>query len=163
MIPEDMYQALIVESKKIGTFGHGFTYSGHPVPAAVAVKTLEIYQRDKIFETAATRMPQFQKRLMALGDHPLIGEARGMGMVGGLELSADKRSKTPFDPKKMVGAQVVKHAQDEGLIVRPIGDTISICPPLVIKPAEIDELFDKLAVALDKALDWAKREQLLAA
>jgi 4-aminobutyrate--pyruvate transaminase len=163
MIPEDMYQALIVESKKIGTFGHGFTYSGHPVPAAVAVKTLEIYQRDKIFETAASRAPQFQKRLMALGDHPLVGEARGMGMVGGLELSADKRSKTPFDPKRLVGAQVVKHAQDEGLIVRPIGDTISICPPLVIKPAEIDELFDKLEVALDKALDWAKREQLLAA
>jgi 4-aminobutyrate--pyruvate transaminase len=163
MIPEDMYQALIVESKKIGTFGHGFTYSGHPVPAAVANKTLEIYKRDKIFETAAARMPQFQKRLMALGDHPLVGEARGMGMVGGLELSADKRSKTPFDPKKLAGAQVVKHAQDEGLIVRPIGDTISICPPLVIKPAEIDELFDKLEVALDKTLDWAKREQLLAA
>jgi 4-aminobutyrate--pyruvate transaminase len=163
MIPEDMYQALIVESKKIGTFGHGFTYSGHPVPAAVAVKTLEIYKRDKIFETAAARAPQFQKRLMALGDHPLVGEARGMGLVGGLELSADKRGKTPFDPKKLVGAQVVKHAQDEGLIVRPIGDTISICPPLVIKPAEIDELFDKLEVALDKTLDWAKREQLLAA
>ena len=69
----------------------------------------------------------------------------------------------PFDPKKLVGAQAVKHAQDEGLIVRPIGDTISICPPLVIKPAEIDELFDKLEVALDKTLDWAKREQLLAA
>jgi 4-aminobutyrate--pyruvate transaminase len=163
MIPEDMYQALIVESKKIGTFGHGFTYSGHPVPAAVAIKTLEIYKRDKIFETAAARAPQFQKRLMALGDHPLIGEARGMGMVGGLELSADKRSKTPFDPKKLVGAQVVKYAQDEGLIVRPIGDTISICPPLVIKEAEIDELFDKLEVALNKTLDWAKREQLLAA
>src|SRR6266568_4601094 len=163
MIPEDMYQALIVESKKIGTFGHGFTYSGHPVPAAVAIKTLEIYKRDKIFETAAARAPQLQKRLMALGDHPLVGEARGMGLVGGLELSADKRSKTPFDPKKLVGAQVVKHAQDEGLIVRPIGDTISICPPLVIKPAEIDELFDKLEVALDKTLDWAKREQLLAA
>jgi 4-aminobutyrate--pyruvate transaminase len=163
MIPEDMYQALIVESKKIGTFGHGFTYSGHPVPAAVAIKTLEIYKRDKIFETAAARAPQFQKRLMALGDHPLIGEARGMGMVGGLELSADKRSKTPFDPKKLVGAQVVKHAQDEGLIVRPIGDTISVCPPMIIKEAEIDELFDKLEVALNKTLDWAKREQLLAA
>jgi 4-aminobutyrate--pyruvate transaminase len=163
MIPENMYQALIIESKKIGTFGHGFTYSGHPVAAAVAVKTLEIYKRDKIFEAAAARAPQFQKRLMALGDHPLIGEARGMGMVGGLELSADKRSKTPFDPKKLVGAQVVKHAQDEGLIVRPIGDTISICPPLVIKEAEIDELFDKLEVALNKTLDWAKREQLLAA
>jgi 4-aminobutyrate--pyruvate transaminase len=164
MIPEEMYQALIVESKKIGTFGHGFTYSGHPVSAAVAVKTLEIYQRDRIIETARTRMPQFQKRLMALGDHPLVGEARGMGMVGAIELSADKRAKKPLDPKRGVGAQVVGHAQAEGLIVRFIaGDVISICPPMIIQPAEIDELFDKLTRALDKTLDWAKREQLLAA
>jgi len=164
MIPEEMYQALIVESKKIGTFGHGFTYSGHPVSAAVAVKTLEIYQRDKIIETARTRMPQFQQRLMALGDHPLVGEARGMGMVGALELAADKRAKKPLDPKRGVGAQVVSHAQAEGLIVRFIGgDVISVCPPMIIQPAEIDELFDKLTRALDKTLDWAKREQLLAA
>jgi len=164
MIPEDMYQALIVESKKIGTFGHGFTYSGHPVSAAVAVKTLEIYKRDKVFETAAKNTPQFQKRLMALGDHPLVGEARGMGLVGAIELAGDKRAKKPFDPKKGVGAAVVRNAEAEGLIVRVIaGDIISVCPPLIIKPAEIDELFDKLSRALDKTLDWAKREQLLAA
>jgi 4-aminobutyrate---pyruvate transaminase len=164
MIPEEMYQALIVESKKIGTFGHGFTYSGHPVSAAVAVKTLEIYKRDKIIEGAAARAPQFQKRLMALADHPLVGEARGMGMVGAIELTSDKRAKKPLDPKRGVGAQVVRHAEADGLIVRFIaGDVISICPPLIIKPAEIDELFDKLTRALDKTLDWAKREQLLAA
>lgn len=164
MIPEDMYQALIVESKKIGVFGHGFTYSGHPVSAAVAVKTLEIYERDKVFENAAKNMPQFQKRLKVLADHPLVGEARGIGMVGALELSAEKRAKKPFDPKKGVGAQAVAQAQADGLIVRGIaGDVITICPPIIIKPAEIDELFDKLGRALDRTLDWAKREQLLAA
>jgi len=164
MIPEEMCQALIVESKKIGTFGHGFTYSGHPVAAAVAIKTLEIYKRDRIFETAAARMPLFQKRLMALGEHPLVGEARGMGLVGALELVADKRSKQPFDGKKGVGAQVVRNAEAEGLIVRGIaGDVLTICPPMIIAPAEINELFDRLGRALDKTLDWAKREQLLAA
>jgi len=87
-----------------------------------------------------------------------------MGLVGAVELAADKRAKKPFDPKKGVGAQVVAHAQNEGLIVRVIGgDIVSLCPPLIITPAEIDELFDKLTRALDKALDWAKREQLLAA
>ena len=87
-----------------------------------------------------------------------------MGLVGALELVGDKRTKKPFDPKKGVGAQVVNQAQAEGLIVRGIaGDIITICPPLIIKPAEIDELFDKLGRALDKTLDWAKREQLLAA
>jgi 4-aminobutyrate--pyruvate transaminase len=164
MIPEEMYQALISESRKIGTFGHGYTYSGHPVSAAVALKTLEIYQRDKIIETAATRAPQFQKRLMALGDHPLVGEARGMGMVGAIELAAARDARKQFDPKKGVGAAVVRNAEAEGLIVRFIaGDVISICPPMIIKPAEIDELFDKLTRALDKTLDWAKREQLMAA
>jgi 4-aminobutyrate--pyruvate transaminase len=159
-----MYQALITESQKIGTFGHGFTYSGHPVSAAVALKTLEIYQRDKIIETAAARAPQFQKRLMVLGDHPLVGEARGMGMVGAIELAAGRDARKPFDPKRGVGAAVVRNAEAEGLIVRFIaGDVISVCPPLIIKPAEIDELFDKLTRALDKTLDWAKREQLLAA
>src|SRR5436305_15287641 len=87
MIAEEMYQALIVESKKIGTFGHGFTYSGHPVSAAVAVKALEIYKREKIFETAAKNAPQFQKRLTALSDHPLVGEALGMELVGAIELA----------------------------------------------------------------------------
>ncbi len=164
MIPEDMYQALIAESRKIGTFGHGYTYSGHPVAAAVAVKTLEIYKREKVFEAAAARSPQFQKRLAALGEHPLVGQARGIGLVGALELVADKPSKRSFDFKQGLGPRTVQFAQDEGLIVRFIaGDIISICPPLVIKPAEIDELFDKLGRALDRALDWARREQLLAA
>jgi 4-aminobutyrate--pyruvate transaminase len=164
MVPEDMYQALITESQKIGTFGHGFTYSGHPVSAAVALKTLEIYQRDKIIESAAARAPQFQKRLKSLGDHPLVGEARGIGMVGAVELAAGRDAKQPFDPKRGVGAVVVRNAEAEGLIVRFIaGDVISVCPPMIIKPAEIDELFDKLTRALDKTLDWAKREQLLAA
>jgi 4-aminobutyrate--pyruvate transaminase len=164
MIPETMYQALITESKKIGTFGHGFTYSGHPVSAAVAVKTLEIYRRDKIVEGAAARAPQFQQRLKALDDHPLVGETRGIGLVGAIELAAHKSSKTPFDAQQGVGARVVANAQAEAMIVRFIaGDVISICPPLIIQPAEIDELFDKLTKALDRTLDWARREQLLAA
>lgn len=164
MIPEDMYQALLVESRKIGTFGHGFTYSGHPVAAAVALKTLEIYRRDRIVESAAARSPQFQKRLAALADHVLVGEARGLGLVGAVELVADKRTKQSFDPSKGVGARCVRFAEEEGLIVRFIaGDIVSVCPPLIISPQEIDDLFDRLGHALDKTRDWAKREQLLAA
>jgi 4-aminobutyrate--pyruvate transaminase len=102
--------------------------------------------------------------MSALADHPLVGEVRGMGLVGAIELAAHKKSKTPFDAQKGVGARVVANAQAEGLIVRFIaGDVISICPPLIIQAAEIDELFDKLSRALDKTLDWAKSEQLLAA
>jgi len=164
MVPETMYQALLAESRKVGVFAHGFTYSGHPVAAAVAVKTLEIYARDRIIEAAAAKAPQFQARLAALGDHPLVGEARGLGLVGGLELVADKRSKRSFDPKLGVAARCTRFAEEQGLIVRSvIGDTLTLSPPLVITSQEIDELFDRLGRALDLTLDWARREQLLAA
>ena len=162
MLPEIMYQALLSESRKLGGFHHGFTYSGHPVAAAVAVKTLEIYARDKIFERAAARIPQFQQHLKRLGEHPLVGEARGLGLMGGLELVADKRSKRAFDPKQGVAARCVRLAEEEGLIVRAvIGDTVTVCPPLIISADETDELFGRLARALDRTLDWAKRERLL--
>ena len=80
MVPETMYQAMLAESRKVGSFGHGFTYSGHPVAAAVALKTLEIYARERIVEKVAAKVPQFQARLHALAAHPLVGEARGLGI-----------------------------------------------------------------------------------
>ncbi len=163
-VPEPMYQAMLDESRKIGTFGHGFTYSGHPVAAAVALKTLEIYARDRIFARAAQMSPQFRARLDALGQHPLVGEARGMGLVGAVELVADKAAKQSFEAKAGVGPRAVAFAQAEGLILRFMpGDVLSICPPLIISPAELDELFDRLGRALDLTLDWARRERLLPA
>jgi 4-aminobutyrate--pyruvate transaminase len=161
MLPEVMYQAMLAESRKIGTFGHGFTYSGHPVAAAVALKTLEIYTRERIVDAVAAKIPRFQSRLRALGDHPLIGEARGLGLVGAIEFVADKRSKQPFDPKAGVSGRCAQYAQEEGLIVRALADAITLCPPLVISPPEIDDMFDRLAKALDRTLDWATREKLL--
>jgi 4-aminobutyrate--pyruvate transaminase len=161
-VPEAMYQAMLDESRKIGTFGHGFTYSGHPVAAAVAVKALEIYARERIEQQAARKAPQFQRRLAALGHHPLVGEARGLGLIGALELVADKSTKRQFDTKLGVAPRAVRFAEEEGLIVRFLaGDVVSLCPPIIIAPAEIDELFDRLARALDRTLDWAKRERLM--
>ena len=161
MIPENIYQALLAESEKIGVFGHGFTYGGHPVSAAVALKALEIYARDRVFEGAAARAPQFQARLRRLNDHPLVGEARGLGLIGGVELVADKRSKLPFHPQHGVAARAVAFAEQEGLIVRAVlGDVVTLCPPLIIGAPEIDELFDRLTRALDRTLDWVTRERL---
>jgi 4-aminobutyrate---pyruvate transaminase len=161
MIPEVMYQALLDQSKKIGVFGHGFTYGGHPVAAAVALKAIEIYLRDRIVEQAAARGVQFQARLAALNAHPLVGEARGIGLIGGVELVADKKTKRAFAPEHAVGARAVAFAETEGLIVRSVlGDVITLSPPLVITAAEVDALFDRLARALDKTLDWVTREKL---
>ncbi|MFT0859373.1 aminotransferase [Ancylobacter sp. G4_0304] len=164
MIPEAMYQAVASESAERGNFGHGFTYSGHPVAAAVALKTLEIYERENIFERVRAKIPQFEARCAALEDHPLVGEARRKGLVAGIEIVADKKTKRQFDPKLGLAAKVVAFAQAEGLIVRNVfGDAVTICPPLVISPAEIDELFDRLTRALDRTLDWATQQNLLAA
>jgi 4-aminobutyrate---pyruvate transaminase len=161
MIPEIMYQALLAESKKIGVFGHGFTYGGHPVSAAVALKAIEIYLRDRIIEKAAERGVQFQARLSALNAHPLVGEARGLGLIGGVELVADKRTKRSFAPQHGVGPRAVQFAEAEGLIIRSVlGDVLTLSPPLVISAAEVDALFDRLARALDQTLDWVTRERL---
>jgi 4-aminobutyrate---pyruvate transaminase len=161
MIPELMYEALLAESKKIGTFGHGFTYGGHPVSAAVALKAIEIYGRERIIEKAAKRAPLFQARLKLLGQHPLVGEARGLGLIGGVELVADKASKRSFEPQHEVGARAVRFAEEEGLIVRSVaGDVLTLSPPLVINAVQIEELFNRLARALDKTLDWVTRGRL---
>jgi 4-aminobutyrate--pyruvate transaminase len=161
-VPEVMYQAMLDQSRKIGSFGHGFTYSGHPVAAAVALKTLEIYQRERLVEKAAGLSPHFQARLKALAAHPLVGEARGYGLVGAVELVADKASRRAFDPKAGVGPRTMAFAEAEGLLIRSLaGDVMSLCPPLVITPQELDELFDRLARALDRTLDWVRREGLL--
>ena len=161
MIPELMYEALLAESKKIGLFGHGFTYGGHPVSAAVALKAIEIYARDRVIEKATKRAPLFQARLKGLGEHPLVGEARGLGLIGGVELVADKASKRSFAPQHGVAAQTVRFAEQEGLIVRSVaGDVLTISPPLVIGAAQIEDLFNRLTRALDKTLDWVTRERL---
>src|ERR1700689_2125891 len=108
MIQEPMYQALLAESKKVGVFGRGFTYGGHPVSAAVALKAIEIYTRDRIFAKATERGSQFQTRLKALGEHPLVGEARGLGLIGGVELVADKTGKRAFDPHHGAGRRAAQ-------------------------------------------------------
>jgi 4-aminobutyrate--pyruvate transaminase len=161
-VPDMMYQALVDESRKIGTFGHGFTYSGHPVAAAVALKTLEIYARERITEAVARKAQRFLARITALAQHPLVGEARGLGLVGGVELVADKETKRSFEAKAGIGPRAVQFAEEEGLIVRFLpNDVVSFCPPLIITIEEIDALFDRLGRALDRTLDWVKAQHLV--
>jgi len=162
LVPEKVNEAMVAESRKIGTFGHGYTYSGHPVAAAVALKTLAIYERDKILAHVGRLIPKFASRLERLKAHPLVGEVRSKGLVAGLELVADKTSKRSFAPAHMVAAKTVGLALGEGLILRNLADTLSICPPLIITAAEIDELFDKLERTLERALSLVTKQNLAA-
>ena len=160
VIPETIYAAIADASAEVGNFAHGYTFSGHPVAAAVGLKALEIYEREKIFEKSAATSPRFQQCLQTFSDHPLVGEARGVGMIGACELVADKSTKEPFDPEAKVGAYCLSRCHANGLIIRAMGDIMAFCPPLIVSDDEVVEIFDRFGRALDETLDWVTREGL---
>lgn len=139
-ISEPIYRAMVAESEKSGVFGHGYTYSGHPVAAAVALEALDIYEERDVVGHVRAVAPRFQEVFQSLADRPLVGEARGVGLMAGVELVADKAGKRPFDPALKVGAYLASRAREHGLIVRALGDTVVCAPPLIVAEDEIDEL-----------------------
>lgn len=149
MMTESIYDAIRKKSNEIGMFGHGYTYSGHPMPAAVALEALKIYEERDIIGQAKKRSSVFLERLNAMQGHRLIGEARGVGLIGAVEIVENKATKASFDPTLKVGSRVNDAAIRNGLILRTRGDTLAICPPLIISDAELHELFDKLEAALE--------------
>nr|WP_296334400.1 aminotransferase class III-fold pyridoxal phosphate-dependent enzyme [Reyranella sp.] len=160
MINDKVYQALMMESDKIGTWGHGFTYSGHPVAAAVALEAQKIYDEIDLFGHAKRMTPIFQKHIQSFADHPLIGEAMSVGMVGALEVVADKKTKAAFEIGAVgaAGTKVANNAQALGLFVRNMGDRVAVCPPLIINEAELADLFGRLRQSLDAAMAELKSE-----
>jgi 4-aminobutyrate---pyruvate transaminase len=150
VINEKLNQACVEQSEKIGIFAHGFTYSGHPVSCAVALETLKVYEELNILDHVRHMSSIFQKRLSNLAQHDLVGEARGIGLLGAVELVQDKATKMSFEPHLQVGNMAWEFAQQEGLIVRAIGDAVALCPPLVISELELHETFDMLTRALDR-------------
>jgi 4-aminobutyrate--pyruvate transaminase len=163
-VGEEMYQAMLDESKKIGTFGHGFTYTAHPLAAAVAAKTLEIYEKRNIVGHVRSVAPRFETRMAALSEHPLVGHARAKGLLGAIELVADKSSKRAFDAKAGVGAAMQRAAEANGLILRAMGgDIVAFCPPLIVKEADIDDIFDRAEKALDETEAFVTKEGLRSA
>jgi 4-aminobutyrate--pyruvate transaminase len=160
-INRDMYTAMIEQTATAGAFGHGYTYSGHPVACAVALKVLEIYQRDEIFQKAAVTGQYMQKKLAEFSDHPLVGEVRGSGLLGAIELVADKKTGQPF-VGGAVGGYAQKMAQDSGLLIRAVaGSSLGFCPPLIITEPQIDELIGKVSIALDKTLEHCHKHSLI--
>jgi 4-aminobutyrate---pyruvate transaminase len=152
LVSDEIYQVLKKGSAEVGTFGTGFTYSGHPVPAAVALETLKIYEDTDIVGQVGSVSPVFQSRLHQLADHPLVGEARGVGLIGAVELVKDKASRTNFDPAQKIGPWVMAQAAEHGLIVRAlVNDTLAFCPPLIITNEQVNDMFDRFSRTLDDA------------
>ena len=150
MVNEKVFQGIAEGSSAVGTWGHGFTYSGHPVAAAVALETLRIYDEENLIEHAATMGALMQRGLRErFAGHPLVGEVRGVGMVAALELVADKAAKRALDPVGTLGGRLNAEMQALGVICRNMGDALAVCPPLIITDAEIDAILDRLARSLD--------------
>ena len=160
MVPEDIYQAYVDHCSRIGTFGHGYTYGGHPLGCALGVKAIEIYQKRDILGHVRSLMPLFERRMQALAEHPLVGEARIAGVMGGLELVADKATRRAFAPGHGVAARSCATLEKLGVILRPLGDTIALCPPMIIKEDELNTLFDRLEQSLNETETWVTREGL---
>ncbi|HIE77000.1 MAG TPA: aminotransferase class III-fold pyridoxal phosphate-dependent enzyme [Gammaproteobacteria bacterium] len=158
MISDKVYEVLKAQSRKHGALGMGYTYGGHPVSCAVALETLKIYEERDTVGHVRSVAPRFQERLAQLGSSPLVGEARGVGLIGALELVMDKNSKEQYPAEVKAGATLAARAQARGLIVRALpGDVIGICPPLIITEAQIDELFDSLAEAVSETEGLLRR------
>ncbi|PHS79751.1 MAG: aspartate aminotransferase family protein [Rhodospirillaceae bacterium] len=156
MVSEDIFADIAKESDNQGIFGHGFTYGGHPVACAVALETLKIYEDRNIVGHVQGVTPAFQNGLAAFKAHPLVGEVRGVGLVGALELVKDKATKQSFASELGVGAKVIKHMLEHKMIGRNMGDAIAFSPPLIINDIQINDMWSRTKAALDDTYEELK-------
>ena len=164
LVNDRVFAALADESHAIGYFGHGFTYSGHPVPAAVAVETLKIYDELNIGVHVGTVGAHLQAELRRrFAGHELVGNVRGTGLIGAIELVADKVQRVNFDPALKIGGRLSKLCEANGVIGRILpNDVLAFSPPLIITVAEIDELLDRVSRALDELTVQLRHERVAA-
>ncbi len=153
LVSEEIFRSVKLESKKIGIFGHGYTYGGHPVPCSVALETLKIYEQIDLIAHVKKTSPILQRGLTKLANHPLVGEARCVGLLGAIELVENKQTKSPFQLSDGVGALLAARAQANGLITRAMGDSLAFAPPLIIEKKQIIELLELVEISLDETLD----------
>jgi adenosylmethionine-8-amino-7-oxononanoate aminotransferase len=137
-------------AEKIEEFPHGFTASGHPVGCAIALKAIDVVMNEGLADNVRRLTPRFEAGMARLAQHPHIGEWRGKGFMGALEAVADKAAKTPFAGHLSVSERIANACTDQGLICRPLGQSIVLCPPFILTEAQMDEMFTKLETALDK-------------
>jgi 4-aminobutyrate--pyruvate transaminase len=154
LISDAIYQGVADHSDRLGTFGHGFTGSGHPVATAVGLENLAIIEERNLVANAATVGAHLQARLREFADHPLVGEVRGIGLIAAVELVTDKASKAKFDPPGKAGAYLSERAHEHGLIIRAMQDSIAFCPPLIITETQVDEMVARFAHALNETQAW---------
>ncbi|QCP84940.1 aminotransferase class III-fold pyridoxal phosphate-dependent enzyme [Cereibacter sphaeroides] len=146
----ELADRLQAASEAVEEFPHGFTASGHPVGCAIALKAIDVVMNEGLAENVRALTPKFEAGLAHLAENPNIGEWRGKGLMGALEAVKDKATKTPFPGDLSVSERIANSCTDHGLICRPLGQSIVLCPPFIMTEAQMDEMFDKLGAALKK-------------
>jgi len=149
LLNERIYQSILQQSDKYGSFIHGYTYAGHPVAASVALETLKIYEESGMIDHVKSVEPVFLREIGALVDHPLVGHFSGAGLIGGIELVRDKATKENWPNDVGLGARIDRHARANGLILRIVGNRIAFSPPLIITADEIREMAKRMRATLD--------------
>lgn len=160
IVSDPVYQAIADHTSVLGNFGHGFTASGHPVATAVGLENLAIIEERDLMGNAARMEPIFQAGLRAFADHPLVGEVRGTGLIGALELVAHKPTRRPFERVGRAGAIAAKIGHEEGLIFRAIGDQLALCPPMIVTEEDIKEIMVRMDRTLARLTDAVAQEGL---
>ncbi|XP_028758873.1 gamma aminobutyrate transaminase 1, mitochondrial-like [Neltuma alba] len=157
LVSPDVSDVIHSQSSKLGSFSHGFTYSGHPVSCAVAIEALKIYKERNIVENVKSIAPRFQDGVKAFSDSPIIGritslalQIRGTGLILGTEFTDNKSPNDPFPPEWGIGAYFGAQCEKNGMLVRVAGDNIMMSPPFIISPGEVDELIRIYGIALKK-------------
>ncbi|SMH26492.1 aminotransferase [Mesorhizobium australicum] len=153
MVSAEFDDRLTAASQEFGEFPHGFTTGAHPVGCAIALTVLDILLNRGVLDHLAGIIPAFQSRLRSFAGHPLIGEARGVGLMGALDVVADKPTKAPFPSDFEVGERIAKAAFRRGLIIRPLGNSVIFAPPFIMTRSEIDTMFDIVQATLDEVLE----------
>lgn len=155
MVNERVFEGLRVQSQRLGTFAHGFTYGGHPVAAAVALEAQKIYEERDIVGHVRKVAERFADGLKRLGEHRLIGEVRQVGLVAGLEFVRNKESRENFTLEEGVAATLRENARRNGVLTRANNNALVVCPPLIITESELDELLERIGKTLDDTLSDA--------
>lgn len=151
-----VYDAIADNSAKYGTFGHGYTYTAHPVAAAVALETLKIYEERDIVGRVRALAPKFRAHLDRLKASPIVGDIRQIGLIAGIEFVADVKTKAKFPTEMGVGYVAEDMCRNHGLILRALGDVLAVSPPLIISEPELDLLFERLTKAVKDTEEYLK-------
>jgi 4-aminobutyrate--pyruvate transaminase len=160
LFTEELYNGIADNTSKIGTWGHGYTTTGHPVATAVALENIKIIEERDLVGNAARVGKVFQQKLRELSSHPIVGDVRGVGLMAGVEMAPDKNSRRPFSQVGKAGARAFAAALENGLVVRVIGDTIAFCPPLIITEEQSLELVSRFTRVLDTTAEFVRKENI---